>query len=170
MPNVAVCGPRYGNIRERLPQGACRTIRQIGVAFGLAACRQYLQRFDVVRRRRCALPTIHFGVLYPSTRRAGQARGGLTPPVTEESCVACSSQLLCVAVDPTGYVFTSVNPSGGRSAWTRSRVEHPVDQVGLIGAACPSQSLCLAFDDTGKLAVGLPTWSSVNREHTDQPR
>jgi hypothetical protein len=51
--------------------------------------------------------------------------------------ISCPSASLCVAVDSAGHLFTSTDPTGGASAWTKTSVP------GLIAVTCPSVSLCV---------------------------
>jgi hypothetical protein len=54
---------------------------------------------------------------------------------------ACPSVRLCVATDGTPRILTSLNPAGGRRAWTFA----PIGQDGYISAlSCASTTLCVA--------------------------
>jgi hypothetical protein len=79
------------------------------------------------------------------------------------SDVSCPSPSLCVAADYRGNVVTSIDPSGGASAWTMDRVD---DFTGLSAVSCPSSSLCVAPEVfAGRYAVstdptgGAEAWS-----------
>ena len=49
-------------------------------------------------------------------------RGWETAPIGLNS-ISCPSTSLCVAVDGTGHVITSTNPTGGPSAWKPALVD-----------------------------------------------
>ncbi|HEX6688062.1 MAG TPA: hypothetical protein VF085_05295 [Solirubrobacterales bacterium] len=61
--------------------------------------------------------------------------------------VSCPSASLCVAVDLSGNVVTSTNPTGGTSAWAVAHVE----ATGITAVSCPSASLCVAVDRGGNV-------------------
>ena len=71
----------------------------------------------------------------------------------------------CVAVDDTGDVLTSSNPSGGASAWSSVDVD---GSNYLSGISCPSAGFCVAVDDAGDVLTssnpsgGASAWSSVD--------
>ena len=54
--------------------------------------------------------------------------------------VSCPSVNFCVAVDDSGNVVTSTNPTGGAAAWTVTNV----GGYDLTGVSCPSSVLCVA--------------------------
>lgn len=83
--------------------------------------------------------------LYKAVRRgAGRRRLELDESLT---AISCPSTSLCVAVDDAGYVFASIDPTGGASGWTRRLVDNTA--TGGIyapnGISCPSVSLCVAI-------------------------
>jgi Big-like domain-containing protein len=66
------------------------------------------------------------------------------------SGVSCPSGL-CVAVDRSGNVVTSSNPTGGAAAWTVTNV----DGTNILkGVSCPSSGLCVAVDEGGNVVTG----------------
>jgi len=73
--------------------------------------------------------------------------------------ISCPSTSLCVAVDTSGDVLTSTDPSAGFAAWTITKVvDRPIDAI-----ACPTTTLCVAASD-GVLvstdpAGGASAWS-----------
>jgi hypothetical protein len=72
--------------------------------------------------------------------------------------ITCQSASLCVAVDSTGDVVTSTDPTGGPSAWTVRNVDpHP-----LVGVSCPSATLCVAVDTVGDVVSSTNPTSSWN--------
>jgi hypothetical protein len=79
--------------------------------------------------------------------------------------VSCPSVSRCVAVDDAGNVFSSIDPTGGASGWTRDRVATAA-LGGDSAVSCPSVSLCVAdvegriFTSTDPWA-GPPTWASA---------
>jgi hypothetical protein len=56
--------------------------------------------------------------------------------------VSCPTNSFCAAVDQSGDVLTTADPSGGHRAWHHVRIEHRV----LTAIACASRSLCVAID------------------------
>ncbi len=68
--------------------------------------------------------------------------------------VACPTTSLCVAVDASGNVVTSTNPTGGPSAWTMTAV---APGVNLTGVSCPNLELCVAVGGTNVLTSSDPT-------------
>src|SRR5207248_3859622 len=63
--------------------------------------------------------------------------------------VSCPSTSLCVAVDDTGNVLTSTDPTDGTS-WTPSNVD--ASNV-LFAVSCASSSLCVAVDVPGHVVT-----------------
>jgi hypothetical protein len=69
--------------------------------------------------------------------------------------VSCPSVRLCVVVDSEGHVETSINPTGGASAWTHADLHDP---VGLTGISCNTVSFCVGVDGAGNaFTSGNPT-------------
>jgi hypothetical protein len=67
--------------------------------------------------------------------------------------LSCPSSGLCLAMDGSGKVVTSSNPTGGASAWTLTNLD--VDAFNyLSGVSCPSISLCVAVDRSGNVVIG----------------
>jgi hypothetical protein len=64
------------------------------------------------------------------------------------SGVACPSTSLCVAIDPSGDVFTSTDPAGGSATWSKTATL----PIHLLQIACPSASLCVALGGDGEIA------------------
>lgn len=63
------------------------------------------------------------------------------------SAISCSARLLCAAIDESGNVAVSTNPTGGRHAWRVTRVESSA----LSSVACTGRSLCVVSDGFGNL-------------------
>ncbi|MHB1883413.1 MAG: hypothetical protein ACYCVV_00040 [Acidimicrobiales bacterium] len=64
------------------------------------------------------------------------------------SSISCPTATFCAAVDNTGNVVTSADPTGGTSAWTVTNVS-PFDNVTSI--SCPTTSFCAAVDSSGNV-------------------
>src|SRR5450759_3512373 len=64
--------------------------------------------------------------------------------------VSCPTSGLCVAVDWSGNVVTSSNPTGGAAAWTVTNVDGTNI---LTGVSCPSSGLCVAVDLGGNVVT-----------------
>jgi hypothetical protein len=85
--------------------------------------------------------------------------------------ISCPSTRLCVAIDASGAISWSTNPTGPRGAWHLDDVDGGND---LTGISCPSTTLCVAVDALGDVVSSLdPTggdaaWSvaSVDRDVT----
>ncbi len=60
--------------------------------------------------------------------------------------LACPSPTLCVAVDDTGHLLSTRDPSAGAGAWRTADV---AGTTPLTAVSCPSQLLCVAVDATG---------------------
>jgi alpha-tubulin suppressor-like RCC1 family protein len=86
-----------------------------------------------------------------------------TPPFespTAVSGVSCPTSGLCVAVDRSGDVLSSTDPTGGTAAWARADVLG----YGFAGVSCPSSELCVAVGagdiaTTDDPAGGASAWS-----------
>ena len=62
------------------------------------------------------------------------------------STVSCPNNGLCVAVDQSGNVVTSSNPTGGATTWTVVNVD---GSAYIGGVACTSSGLCVAVTQFG---------------------
>jgi hypothetical protein len=78
----------------------------------------------------------------------------LIPPASQHpnqpnrlQAVSCPSARLCVATDEAGNVWTSTDPTGVASAWTKANVDG--SEKILSGVSCPTESLCVAVDREG---------------------
>jgi hypothetical protein len=60
--------------------------------------------------------------------------------------ISCPSTRLCAAVDDSGNVITSTDPTGGFGTWDATAVD-PGAQ--LYGVSCPANNLCVAVDNHG---------------------
>jgi len=70
------------------------------------------------------------------------------------SGIDCPSTGLCVAVDDSGNVVTSTNPTGGASAWTVTKIDSYFMANNILeGISCPSTSLCVAVDGNGNIVT-----------------
>jgi hypothetical protein len=85
--------------------------------------------------------------------------------------ISCPSTRLCVAIDASGAILWSTNPSGPSGAWHLDDVDAGND---LTGISCPSTTLCVAVDGVGDVVSSVDptggdgTWSvaSVDRNAT----
>ena len=57
-----------------------------------------------------------------------------------------------MAVDASGDVVTSTDPTGGAAAWKVANVD---GSSYLSAISCPTISLCVAVDDWGKAVTGV---------------
>jgi len=64
--------------------------------------------------------------------------------------VSCPTASFCAAVDGSGNVLTSTNPTGGAGAWEVVSVGNDVD---LSGISCPTRSFCVAVGSIGTSGV-----------------
>jgi hypothetical protein len=78
------------------------------------------------------------------------------------NAVSCPTSRFCVAVDDSGYVVTTTDPTGSKHVWSpTARIDH----ASLTGISCPSTSLCVAVDDSGNVLTsthptgGARAWS-----------
>ncbi len=73
--------------------------------------------------------------------------------------ISCPSTSFCAAVDNSGNVLTSTNPTGGASAWTKSNV----DAGGGPGKGvfCLSASFCVVVDGGDVVTSTNPTGGSA---------
>src|SRR5271166_409156 len=53
--------------------------------------------------------------------------------------VSCARTRLCVAVDGLGNIWTTTNPTGGVSAWSKAHI----GEFDFRGVSCPSTKLCV---------------------------
>lgn len=62
---------------------------------------------------------------------------------------------MCAAVDGSGNVVTSNNPTGGRHAWHKTHLGgHGLHGVSWSGVACPTPTVCLVDSgESNKLAT-----------------
>ena len=81
------------------------------------------------------------------------------------SAISCPTSKLCVAVDQSGYIVTSTNPTGSSHAWSKTiRIVSAADAP-LTGIDCPSATLCVATDANGDVITsthptkGASAWS-----------
>ncbi len=128
-------------------------------------------------RRTCALCwaavlvfTVASGALFAVPAFATSAMSWATPtPIDYQppfantvslNGVSCPSASLCVAVDESGDVVASTDPTGGTATWTPTKVAE-----GFKGVSCPSAQLCIAVGDKVIAAStdptgGAGTWST----------
>jgi len=84
--------------------------------------------------------------------------------------VSCPTSSLCVAVDTSGNVVTSANPTGGATAWTVTNVD---GANSVKAVSCPSASLCVAVDGQGNVLTstnptgGTAAWTVTNVDNTN---
>jgi hypothetical protein len=67
------------------------------------------------------------------------------------AAISCPSASLCVAGDDGGNILSSTNPTGGASAWRKTKVDTASDIPFLGPVSCPSVSLCVAVDINGNI-------------------
>jgi hypothetical protein len=87
------------------------------------------------------------------------------------NAISCPSTRLCVAIDASGAILWSTNPTGPLRAWHLDDVDAGND---LTGISCPSTTLCIAVDAGGDVVSssdptgGDAAWSvaSVDRNVT----
>jgi hypothetical protein len=60
--------------------------------------------------------------------------------------VSCPPGPECFAVDQTGHLLSSSDPSGGAGAWYAAVID---PSTSLLDISCPSTSLCVATDSAG---------------------
>ena len=82
------------------------------------------------------------------------------------NAISCPSTGLCLAVDGSGDLVSSSDPTGGASTWTTADIDGSgLGLNGLTGISCPSASFCAAVDLMGNVLTtttpGTPTarWS-----------
>jgi hypothetical protein len=98
-----------------------------------------------------------FAVSMNGGRNWGFVRGG---PGDGIAAVSCPTRTFCAAVDESGYVLTSTDPSLNRRAWHSRRIEHG----SFTAIACASRSLCVAFGQRDRVLVssdpggGVSSW------------
>lgn len=96
----------------------------------------------------------------PAVRVEPSKNGGV-------DAVSCPTARFCVAVDASGYVATTTNPTGRVRVWSKLA---KIDSTTLTGISCPTTKLCVAVDDSGNvLASTNPTGGSRawSRAHVD---
>jgi hypothetical protein len=84
--------------------------------------------------------------------------GGAQSNLTD---IACPTSSLCVAVDDSGNIVTSAQPSGGASSWNVADIDGTTP---LTGVACASAQQCVVVDGAEDLtsddpAGGVPAWA-----------
>lgn len=79
----------------------------------------------------------------------GSASGGPLDLVA----LSCASTRLCVAIDISGYVFTSIEPTAGARAWVRTSIATPFKHGFQLTAISCVPGLCVALDDVGEAYV-----------------
>ena len=91
---------------------------------------------------------------------------GLAPPGNQFTAVSCPAVSLCVAVDSSGTIVTSSDPTGGETAWSQSYYESyastggvPVTDINAV--SCTTSSLCVA--------VGTADYAFVSSNPTGGP-
>lgn len=82
------------------------------------------------------------------------------------SAVSCPSPRLCVAVDQSGFVLTTTNPTGGIRPWTKPARIDSAANAPLTGISCPTVRLCVAVDAAGNVITSTrPTGGSRAWSH-----
>lgn len=72
--------------------------------------------------------------------------------------VSCPSVSLCVAVDDSGNVVTSTDPTGGAATWRAARIDNGLP---LSGVSCGSADLCVVHDQSDNLLASTAPTSSA---------
>ena len=110
-----------------------------------------------------------FGARVATTLVASAATPALTfsAPVSidtnEITGVSCPVRTFCAAVDSSGNVLTTGNPSGGAAAWTVAKI----DTQATTGISCPTVTLCVVGDSFGRVLAssnptgGAASWSTA---------
>ncbi len=104
----------------------------------------------------------------PASPEGHWERFQLPPMGSSTDAVSCPNASYCVAVDYSGDVFVSTNPSGGTNAWTVRSVDPyttvpPGEEV--TGVSCAGPSLCVAVDQRGDIITstnpggGVAAWT-----------
>jgi hypothetical protein len=84
--------------------------------------------------------------------------------------VSCPTTQLCVAVSFEGLIYTTVNPTGGASAWTVTDLAPTGPNPHFHGISCPSANFCAAAASNGKIVTtanptgGAPAWNTTQLE------
>jgi hypothetical protein len=77
------------------------------------------------------------------------------------SAVSCASELLCVAVDSQGNVFSTSDPTASLPSWSKTERD---DGESFTAVSCAPTGPCVAVDGGGYASVGFksgsPTWSA----------
>lgn len=86
--------------------------------------------------------------------------------------ISCPSAQLCVAVTTLGQIYTSINPTGGASAWNVAELKPTGENIHLYGVSCPTESFCVAVSgrrvNTGKVFTSTdPTAGAAAWAETD---
>ncbi len=82
-------------------------------------------------------------------------------PLSHLNGVSCPSASLCVAVDWSGDVVTSTDPTAATPTWTIINVDGRYHQ--LLGVSCPSTSLCVAGDGGGNVVTSTDPSAATPR-------
>lgn len=71
---------------------------------------------------------------------------GFIPPPGSPTikAISCPSATFCVATSANGDIYTSHDPAGGETAWTRADVDGDEYDTHLEGVSCPTVSFCVA--------------------------
>jgi hypothetical protein len=89
-------------------------------------------------------------VLNPQGFAAWRATAPPTRIGTQIDGVSCPSVSLCVAVDGSGNVLTSTDPTGGRADWSITSV---TPGEWLAAVSCPTVQFCVAVSGLGRVVV-----------------
>jgi hypothetical protein len=76
--------------------------------------------------------------------------GTAREPTCFTTALSCPGTTLCVAGSVDGNVITSVNPTGGASAW---KVMHVDGSHYISSISCPNTGFCAAVDDDGNVVI-----------------
>jgi hypothetical protein len=76
------------------------------------------------------------------------------------AAITCARWLWCFMVDQRGDIYSSEDPAGAASTWSRARPDRELtpkfpDDEPMRQFTCPSRKLCLTVDFAGRILVGL---------------
>src|SRR6202042_1332017 len=67
------------------------------------------------------------------------------------SGISCARTRLCVAIDASGHIFSSLSPGGGLGAWRLVSLNRGRAGGDLTGVACPGSRLCVVVNHAGEV-------------------
>lgn len=82
--------------------------------------------------------------------------------------LSCPSPSLCAASTDNGELATSINPTGGSSAWPLSQLVDGTTNA-FYGLSCPTGGLCVAVGRFGQVATSTNPFDLGDRSHSSAP-